>query len=172
MIVALSCAGPGPERAKTTFQTAQPWSEYTDIRADAVMVYGTGAPGSLEERLASWQEKGYDTDLMTGIAWGGYEDYFGGEWDGKTHWDEAQVQMNGDTLWHGRGVPYIVPTENYLAYFKERILKRVIDAGVDHIYLEEPEFWAHAGYSDAFKREWEAFYGSPWRPQDESAEAT
>jgi hypothetical protein len=47
----------------------------------------------------------------------------------------------------------------------------VIDAGVDHIFLEEPEFWQSAGYSDAFKREWTAFYGSPWRPQDESPEA-
>lgn len=68
--------------------------------------------------------------------------------------------------------PYIVPTENYLTYFKETQIKRVIDAGVDYIFLEEPEFWAAGGYSDSFKREWEAFYGSPWRPQHESPEAT
>ena len=108
---------------------------------------------------------------MTGIAWGNYKDYFTGEWDGRPHLDEGQVNARGDTLWHGRMVPYIVPTENFLRYFKERHIKRVIDAGVDHIFLEEPEFWQSAGYSDAFKREWTAFYGSPWRPQDESPEA-
>lgn len=160
------------EPAKTTFQTSQGWRPSIDTRADAVMVYGVNGTVPLEDRLASWRERGYTTHFMTGIAWGGYQDYFTGEWDGRTHWDEGQVQMEGDTLWHGKNVPYIVPTGNYLAYFKERHIKRVIDAGVDAIFLEEPEFWASGGYSDAFKREWEAWYGTPWRPQDESPEAT
>ncbi len=165
---------------KTTFQTSRAWNEYIDNRADAVMVYGVGGnpsdregrSTSLEERLASWKERGYVTEFMTGIAWGEYQDYFTGEWDGKWHLDEGQVQMNGDTIWHGRMVPYIVPTENYLSYFKEKHIKRVIDAGVDAIFLEEPEFWARSGYSDAFKREWKDYYGTEWRPQDESPEAT
>ena len=34
------------------------------------------------------------------------------------------------------------------------------DAGIDAIYLEEPEYWAHAGYSDVFQREnGKYFYG-------------
>lgn len=28
--------------------------------------------------------------------------------------------------------------------------------GISEIFLEEPEFWAYAGYSEAFKREWDA----------------
>ena len=175
----LACADPGRDSAKTTFQTGQGWRPTLDNRADAVMVYGIGGnpsdkadPGSLESRIASWRERGYETHFMTGIAWGGYQDYFTGEWDGVAHLDEGQVRMAGDTIWHGRLVPYIVPTENYLAYFKERVIKRVIDAGVDDIFLEEPEFWADAGYSAAFQREWQSYYGEPWRPQDESPEAT
>ena len=175
----LACTGPERDSVKTTFQTGQGWRSTIDNRADAVMVYGVGgnptdkgAPGSVEARLASWRERGYDTHFMTGIAWGGYQDYFTGSWDGEWHLDEGQVRMEGDTIWHGPMVPYIVPTENYLAYFKERHIKRVIDAGVDAIFLEEPEFWAHAGYSEAFKREWKAYYGEDWRPQDESPEAT
>ena len=175
----LACAGPVRDSVKTTFQTGQGWRPTIDNRADAVMVYGVGgnptdknAPGSVEARLASWRERGYETHFMTGIAWGGYQDYFTGGWDGEWHLDEGQVRMEGDTIWHGPMVPYIVPTENYLAYFKERHIKRVIDAGVDHIFLEEPEFWAHGGYSEAFKREWKAFYGEDWHPQDESPEAT
>ena len=175
----LACTGPERDSVKTTFQTGQGWRPTIDNRADAVMVYGVGgnptdkgAPGSVEARFASWRERGYDTHFMTGIAWGGYQDYFTGSWDGEWHLDEGQVRMEGDTIWHGPMVPYIVPTENYLAYFKERHIKRVIDAGVDAIFLEEPEFWAHAGYSEAFKREWKAYYGEDWRPQDESPEAT
>ena len=175
----LACTDPVRESVKTTFQTSQGWRPTLDNRADAVMVYGVGGnptdqgdPSSVEARLTSWRERGYVTHFMTGIAWGSYQDYFTGGWDGTRHLDEGQVRMEGDTIWHGPMVPYIVPTENYLSYFKERHIKRVIDAGVDDIFLEEPEFWAHAGYSEAFKREWEAYHGNGWRPQDESPEAT
>ncbi|RYZ45324.1 MAG: hypothetical protein EOO14_25880, partial [Chitinophagaceae bacterium] len=51
-------------------------------------------------------------------------------------------------------------------------VKRAIDAGVTGIHLEEPEFWARAGYSESFKKEWQQYYGSPWKPQHESPEAT
>lgn len=163
---------------KTTFQTGSAWRPTIDNRADAVMVYGVGGnPGapsgrSIEDRIRSWKERGYITHFMTGIAWGEYQDYFTGKWDGKTHFDEGQVQQNGDTIWHGPMVPYIVPTENYLKYIKERHVKRVIDAGIDAIFMEEPEFWARAGYSDSFKKEWEKYYGFAWRQPHESPENT
>ena len=109
---------------------------------------------------------------MTGIAWGEYQAYFTGQWDGKWHLDEGQVTQAGDTIWHGHMVPYIVPSENFLSYLKERHVKRVIDAGVDAIFMEEPEFWARAGYSESFKKEWKKYYGFEWRPQHESPENT
>ena len=159
---------------KTTFQTAGPWKPVTDIRSDLVMVYGANDNRRMTflQRVESWRRRGYTTHFMTGIAWGEYQDYFTGKWDGKWHLDEGQKTMHGDTIWHGRMVPYIVPTRNYLTYFKERHIKPVIDAGIDAIFLEEPEFWARAGYSEAFKREWQDYYGFPWRPQHESAENT
>ena len=138
------------------------------------MVYGANDwPGmTFRERVESWRRRGYTTHFMTGIAWGEYQDYFQGRWDGRPHMDEGQMRMNGDTVMHGAGVPYIVPTENYLKYFKERHIRPVIDAGIDAIFLEEPEFWAFSGYSESFRREWQAYYGFPWRPQHESAENT
>lgn len=166
-------------REKTAFQTGQPWKPTTDVRADVSIVYGVGGNPSekrsgltFEERVQSWRDKGYTTHFMTGIAWGEYQDYFTGKWDGKWHLDEGQVTMKGDTIWHGHLVPYIVPSENFIKYMKEQHIKRVIDAGIDAIYLEEPEFWARGGYSDAFKREWKEYYGFDWRPQHESAENT
>ncbi len=166
-------------REKTAFQTGQPWKPTTDNRADVAIVYGVGGNPSekrsgmtFEQRVQSWRDKGYITHFMTGIAWGEYQDYFTGKWDGKWHLDEGQVTQKGDTIWHGHMVPYIVPTMNFIQYMKENHIKRVIDAGIDAIYLEEPEFWARAGYSDAFKREWKEYYGFDWRPQHESAENT
>ncbi|MGV8962467.1 MAG: hypothetical protein ACOH2V_03700 [Candidatus Saccharimonadaceae bacterium] len=164
---------------KTVFQTAQPWKPTTDVRADVAIVYGVGGNPSekrlnltFEERVQSWRDRGYTTHFMTGIAWGEYKDYFTGEWDGEWHLDEGQVEQNGDTIWHGRMVPYIVPTDNFLKYIKEMHVKRVIDAGIDAIYMEEPEFWARAGYSESFKREWKKYYGYDWRAPHTSPENT
>lgn len=161
-------------REKTTFQTGSHWKPATDIRADVVMCYGANdrKDETFRDRVDSWRKRGYTTHFMTGIAWGEYQDYFTGQWDGKWHLDEGQKTMRGDTIWHGHYIPYIVPTQGYLRYFKERHIKPAIDAGIDAIFLEEPEFWARSGYSEAFKREWKEFYGFDWRPQHESAENT
>lgn len=184
-IFLFSCSQPPQEKnelkpasgEKTTFQTSNPWKPVTDVRADVAIVYSVKdhhrkSEMSFEQRVQTWRDKGYTTHFMTGIAWGEYQDYFTGEWDGKMHLDEGQVTQKGDTIWHGRMVPYIVPSENFIKYMKEKVIKRVIDAGIDAIYLEEPEFWARAGYSEAFKREWKAYYGFDWRPQHESPENT
>lgn len=162
---------------KTAFQTSNPWKPVIDVRADVAIVYSVKdhhGKGNMtfEERVQTWRDRGYTTHFMTGIAWGEYQDYFTGEWDGKMHLDEGQVTQKGDTIWHGHMVPYIVPSDNFIKYLKGKVIKRVIDAGIDAIYLEEPEFWARAGYSEAFKREWKNYYGFEWRPQHESAENT
>ena len=171
MLGMMGCILPGQsQEVKTTFQTSRPWKRSIDVQADAVMVYGTES--TLNERVESWRKKGYITHFMTGIAWGGYKDYFYGKWDGKIHPDEVQMDMKNDSIMHGPMSPYIVPSINYLKYFKETQIKPVIDAGISEIFLEEPEFWAYAGYSEAFKREWEAYYGFPWRAQHLSAENT
>lgn len=167
------------DNVKTTFQSSREWRPTIDNRADAVMVYGVGGNPSdrggdrnFENRVKSWRDRGYTVHFMTGIAWGEYQDYFTGKWDGKPHLDEGQVTMAGDTIWHGHLVPYIVPSMNFLEYMKKEHVKRVIDAGIDAIFMEEPEFWTRSGYSDAFKREWKEYYGTEWQPQHESPEAT
>ncbi|MDR1938314.1 MAG: hypothetical protein LBQ73_07440 [Tannerellaceae bacterium] len=162
------------DREKTVMQVSSPWEPGIDIRCDVAIVYGaTDSPDmTFEQRVQSWRDRGYVTHYMSGIAWGGsYRDFFTGKWDGKPHLDVGQVRMTGDTVWHGE-FPYIVPTREFLKYLKEEHITKVIDAGIDAIYLEEPEFFAYSGYSEAFKREYEEYYGFPWRPQHESPENT
>ena len=83
---------------------------------------------SFEARVAGYRQRGYNVQFMTGIAWGNYQDYFTGKFDGKTHEAEGQVERNGKEIGHGKGIPYIVPTDNYIGYFKT-LIKKVIDAG-------------------------------------------
>jgi len=50
-------------------------------------------------------------------------------------------------------------------------IRAVVDLGAEAIHLEEPEFWVAGGYSEAFKREWQAYYGEPWQPPHSSPAA-
>jgi hypothetical protein len=161
-------------RQKTTFQTSSKWIPQIDVRSDMAIVYGTNdhKGETFEQRVQSWRDKGYQTAFMTGIAWGSYYDYFLGKWDGKNHLGVGQVTRKGDTIFHGRNMPYVVPVQSFIEYMKTAVVKRVIDANITTIFLEEPEFWARAGYSAPFKEEWQKYYGFPWRPQDESPENT
>lgn len=161
-------------RQKTTFQTSSPWIPQIDVRSDMAIVYGTNdrKGETFEQRVQSWRDKGYQTAFMTGIAWGSYYDYFLGKWDGKNHLGVGQVTRKGDTIFHGKNMPYVVPVQSFIEYMKTAVVKRVIDANITTIFLEEPEFWARAGYSAPFKEEWQKYYGFPWRPQHESPENT
>ncbi|WP_419699986.1 hypothetical protein [Mucilaginibacter sp. NFX135] len=179
-LVALSFAGyaqnsdPIKLPEKTAFQTSSPWIPEIDVRSDIAIVYGANdRPGlTFEQRVQSWRDHGYQVNFMTGIAWGDYKDYFLGKWDGKNHLGVGQVTMKGDTIFHGRDMPYVVPDASFIEYMKTAVVKKVIDAGITNIFLEEPEFWARAGYSAGFKEQWQKYYGFPWKPQDASAENT
>ncbi|ASU36580.1 hypothetical protein [Mucilaginibacter xinganensis] len=159
---------------KTAFQTSSPWMPEIDVRSDIAIVYGANdrAGMTFEQRVQSWRDHGYQVNFMTGIAWGEYFDYFLGKWDGKNHLGVGQVTIKGDTIMHGHNMPYVVPVQSFIDYMKTAVVKRVIDANISTIFLEEPEFWARAGYSAPFKQEWQKYYGFPWKPQDASAENT
>jgi hypothetical protein len=156
----------GPEW--TGFQESRPYGPKYDLRTDFVMVYGIS--NDLPERIEGWKLANYTIHLMTGVSWGEYQDYLYGRFDGRDHWDEAQMDRCGKHLLHGKDVPYMVPTISFAEYLASHI-KRAIDCGVEAIHMEEPEFWAASGYSEAFKREWLNYYGEDWIPPHSSPDA-
>jgi len=152
---------------RTSFQTSKAWSEQGNLRADVAMVYGIDK--TMPERVKSWRDRGYRVHLMTGVSWGQYQDYLYGRFDGKNHEDNAQTDRNGKKISHGGDVYYMCPAENFGEYLSVGV-QRGLDAGVEAVHLEEPEFWARAGYSEGFKREWQSFYHEPWQAPHESVD--
>ncbi len=151
----------------TGFQDHGPYNPYTDFRNDFAMVYGADNP-DLPKYIKSWADKGYVPQLMTGIAWGRYADFR--DIEGNDIMSLIQIEANGAEKGHGYRTPYIVPSIEFADYMSEK-LKLMIDAGVVAIHLEEPEFWAYTGFSEAFKREWELFYHEPYVRADSSPDA-
>jgi len=159
---------PGQNLERTCFQTHVTWQSDCDLRSDVAIVYGFDS--TLSKRIESWRAHGYRIHLMTGAAWGDYQDYLRGDFDGHNHEDEEQTDRNGHPHGHGGGKFYMCPSTNYGNYLCAGV-RRALEAGVEAVHLEEPEFWVQDGYSAAFKREWRQFYGEPWQPPHSSVDA-
>ena len=166
LLIGFSQAKQGPER--TVFQTGSTYSDRINLKADVAIVYGFDA--KMPARVKAWRDRGYKVHLMTGVAWGEYQDYYFGRWDGQNHEDEAQTRANGEKVGHGRDVYYMSPGKNYGKYLAEGV-RRALDVGVEAVHLEEPEFWCFAGYGEGFKREWQDVYHEPWQNPDSSPDA-
>jgi hypothetical protein len=163
---------PDPQQSmeRTCFQTGQPWSGAGNLRSDVAVVYGIDA--GLPKRLETWRDHGYRVHVMTGVAWGNYQEYIEGRFDGIKHEDEEQTDRNGNPHRHGNStdVFYMCPGTNY-GKFLCRGVQRALDAGAEAIHLEEPEFWVQDGYEEGFKREWQSYYHEPWQPPHSSVDA-
>ncbi|MCD9024578.1 OmpL47-type beta-barrel domain-containing protein [Cohnella silvisoli] len=157
---------------RTTFQTGVSGSnEASHVLADSVMVYVGGAPNTIRPAIASWTNKGYQVDVMMALN-RDMKYYVLGNFDGQTHYDEIQSDKDGNRFTHPTdvNVPYMVPTENWNDYVYE--LSRIsIEAGAKRIVFEEPDVFIKSGYSEAFKREWLAYYGAPWVAPNSSKDA-
>src|SRR3954470_16845056 len=62
----------GDERL--SFQTKEAYGPREHLNADIAMVYGIDK--SLPDRMTTWRDKGYTVHVMTGVAWGDYQDYY------------------------------------------------------------------------------------------------
>lgn len=150
---------------RTGFQDHTAYRPELDLRNDFIMVYSLGG---FEKRADEWKARDYIIHLMTGSAWGGYHDFR--DVNGSGYMSIAQVEAGGEPVMHGKSSPYIVPTVEFSDYLSERI-RKAIDAGAVAIHLEEPEYWAHAGFSEPFKREWELYYREPYVRPDTDVNA-
>ena len=157
---------------RTCFQTSAPFSGYGDIGADVAIAYGINK--QLTNRVQTWREHGYHVQMMTGSAWGGYQDYLDGKFDGIYHTNEVQMDRFGKLDRHGshgtNAIYYMCPSTNFGNYLCTGV-QRALNAGVEAVYLEEPEFWVKNGYSEGFKREWRNYYGEDWQPPHKSVDA-
>lgn len=156
------------QQERLSFQSGGPWSPRVNLNADVALVYGIGR--IMPERMQDWRSHGYRIHLMTGVAWGNYQDYVHGQWNGKKHEDEEQTNAQGTPRAHGRDVYYMSPGEDYGKYLCEGV-KRALDQGALAVVLEEPEFWVETGWEENFKRQWKAFYHDDWQPPDSSPDA-
>ncbi|PJB61775.1 MAG: hypothetical protein CO096_27455 [Armatimonadetes bacterium CG_4_9_14_3_um_filter_66_14] len=151
-------------RGKTTsFQTPTGYREDNDLKVDTVIV-----AGNQDDSIRSWAALGYEPHVMVGFRAG--QDYLDAQHEGVLGRDEVQTDSSGTLLTCGPGSYYMVPTENRRRFFRQYFADAV-SRGAKAACPEEPEFFSRAGYSEAFKREWQARYAEPWQDPTSSVEA-
>lgn len=156
------------DEERLSFQANDTWIPRVNVNSDIAMAYGIDK--TLPDRLKNWKEHGYIPQVMTGVAWGEYQDFLYGRFDGVNHEDAAQQYKSGEKKGHGGDVYYMCPTESYGKFLSVGV-GRALDAGATGVYLEEPEFWVATGWEPAFKKEWQDYYHEAWIEPDSSPDA-
>src|SRR5439155_2730563 len=57
-----------------SFQSHDAYRPRVHLNADVAMVYGIDK--TLPDRIKTWRDQGYIAHVMTGVAWGEYQDYY------------------------------------------------------------------------------------------------
>lgn len=179
---------PRPDKPHTAFFFSDLYDPAMAMPTDAVQLYFWKASSDLA-MYSTWAEKGYDVQTFLHSRYGrelrdrpeeNQSDRNGNSLgvievmrDGKAI-DLAVGALAEDlrsqmVKRHGEGITLAV-TDYYKVPTRERIeLARryyagPLTAGATAFCFDEPEIWAQAGYSESFKREWGARYGTPWQP--------
>jgi hypothetical protein len=143
--------------SKTSFQTNEynpsksPMSKLPGgFRTEVAIIYMNDFRQDITSAVRGWKAYGYEVWVMVSASHDWTGGYVEGFFDGSTHYDEVQTYADGKMARIGRGY-YMVPTKNWTTYVK-CLVGKAIEAGVDGLVLEEPEFWIDAFYSEAFRR--------------------
>lgn len=142
-----------PTTPRSSYQTGADYSPRLDLATDAIIVH------SFEPaRIATWRARGYPVIVM-----GGFRDYLP---YAESHPEAVQQRKDGSPI-AIEGSFYLTPTPERLQTLMARYLQ-ALEMGVVAVCPEEPEYWADAGYEEAFRQLYEARLGRSWRPPHES----
>ena len=147
---------PSPARPYTTTQSGDPLNPTFDLQTDTVLVYNSDA-----NIISGWKSRGYGVWTM------------GGSREGKEyaaqHPDAVQRDAANNPLTID-GSFYLNPTPEHNAIEAQRYAQAILN-GSAGICPEEPEYFARAGYEQAFRRQWQQKFGTPWQAPDSSIDA-
>lgn len=142
-----------PTTPRSSYQTGADYSPRLDLATDTVIVHRFDSA-----RIANWRARGYPV-----IGMGGFRDYLP---YAESHPEAVQRRKDGSPIAMESSF-YLTPTPERLRVLISNYLQ-ALEAGVRAVCPEEPEYWADAGYEEAFRQLYESRLGRPWQPPHES----
>lgn len=156
---------------RTLFQTNNEYDPRIAIPVDGVIVHRHGhSAEDIARVIASWTQQGFAVGRMFFADSDAGNHYTQGRFDGKTHYEDIELDRGGNRILCANVRPYMLPTPGWTEYLKIEV-KRAIDGGASAIYPEEPLAHNFTGYEESFKKAWADEYGTAWRGGHESPDA-
>jgi hypothetical protein len=168
-LMLISSVASAVELGNTFFQTNEAYKQMIALDVDFLVVHQHGAP-NVGAIMRTWMNAGYPTGRMFFIGSDAGRIYTTGQWDGKQHLDETEVDRNGHPIECAGVRPYMIPTEGWKSFIHGQI-KLGIDGKGICILPEEPLAHVTGGYGEAFKRIYKERYGKDWVPPHSSPDA-
>lgn len=160
------------KNAKTFFQTNREYDPRLDIPADAVVVHPHNVlPHDPVVMHDSWKGKAAAIGRMFFADSDDLNEYWSGKWDGKTHPEDIETKADGDRMLCSGIRPYMVPTDGWIAYLRDRKAAPSLENGIDAILPEEPLGHTFTGYESSLKELYKQFYREPWENPENSHSA-
>ena len=192
---ARAAVAPRPATPHTGFFFSQPYDEAMAVPTDAVQLYNGSSPADLKV-YSTWAAKGYRTQVFLHSRYGrelrDMDDENQTDRNGRPlgvivvslggkpvdlavgpltpEYRAAMVKRHGEGITIDMVDKYKLPTKERIELARS-VYAGALAAGVGGFCFDEPEIWADAGYSGAFRREWAARYGTAWQPPHESVDA-
>ena len=159
------------KQAKTFFQTGREYDPRLDIPVDAVVVHPHNTlPHEPLKMQDSWADKGIPVGRMFFADSDDLNEYGVRDPDGTCRSPDVELKKDGSPMLCSGIRPYMVPTDEWITYLRERKLQPSLDNRIDAILPEEPLGHTHTGYEEAMKNLYKEEYGSEWSDPAESAE--
>ena len=156
---------------RTLFQTNSAYDARIAIPVDGVIVHRHGhSAEDIARVIGSWRENGFTVGRMFFADSDAGNHYTQGRFDGKTHFEDIELDRTGKRILCANVRPYMLPTPGWTEYLKTQV-KYAIDAGAEAIYPEEPLAHNFTGYEESFKKAYVDEYGQPWQGGHESPDA-
>lgn len=149
-------------QAKTFFQTNREYDPRLDIPVDAVVVHPHNTlPHEPENMQDSWV--GRPVGRMFFADSDDLNEYWKQNPDGACLSPDVELKQDGMPMLCSGIRPYMVPTDEWIAYLRDHKMMPSLNNGVGAILPEEPLGHTFTGYEESIKELYQGEYGDEWK---------
>ncbi len=159
-------------QAKTFFQTNREYDPRLDIPVDALVIHPHNTlPHGPKKMQDSWEERGLPVGRMFFADSDDLNEYWECDSDGTCRSGDVELKQDGTPMLCSGIRPYMLPSNEWIAYLRERKVQPSLDNDIKAILPEEPLGHTFTGYEEGIKELYKKEYGCDWEDPSESAEA-
>jgi len=156
---------------KTFFQTNSDYDPRLDISVDGIVVHPHNTrPHEPAKMQDSWAGRGVPVGRMFFADSDDLNEYWEKSESGACLSADVELKQDGSPMLCSGIRPYMVPTDKWIAYLRDRKVKPSLENGIQAVLPEEPLGHTFTGYEESIKTLYKEKYGCDWKDPANSPE--